>query len=489
MKTMLTTVVLIAASLATSARANGQEILEFTLKGCPPCSKIAPEIQRLKTTGLPVRVIHFEQDDRHEVERFGVSSFPTIVLVDSTGKELDRRGGYQTAGEISRWFAQKTVAPIDARPWGNGSNPNPRETSVRVRVVTKGSIGYGSGTIVLSSDAESIVLTCGHILRKEGSGKAIQLPQIKVDLDDEAVDAREIGHDFNTDLALLRIHPGRKLPYSRVVPLDWKPTRGMTAIAVGFPYGKQKAAFITTVKRVGAHGPATSWRGIIADRSPEQGRSGGGLFTDDGFLMAVCDFASPTVNEGMYSGPERVHEILDHASLAVVYTGVAAPAAPEAAAPEIASPEPAEPASGDESDDRFVQRLKRFLPRCHPTPQQGPPGLQGPQGQRGAAGPAGPAGPPGQNATPVDVAALLLKIEALEQAVATLQQHDATPMKVAIIREDGSTTAEPVYPDWAPGPNPKPHPDDGPFRARIGIKLTKSQTQPAATRKVNTSGN
>ena len=38
--------------------------------------------------------------------------------------------------------------------------------------------------------------------------------------------------------------------------------------------------------------------------APKQGRSGGGLYTSDGYVAGVCDFAEPQGNHGLYAAPD-----------------------------------------------------------------------------------------------------------------------------------------------------------------------------------------
>ena len=51
----------------------------------------------------------------------------------------------------------------------------------------------------------------------------------------------------------------------------------------------------------------------------EQGRTGGGLFTGDGYLAGVCDFANPQQNRGLYATPASIHRLLDRNNLAFLY--------------------------------------------------------------------------------------------------------------------------------------------------------------------------
>ena len=52
---------------------------------------------------------------------------------------------------------------------------------------------------------------------------------------------------------------------------------------------------------------------------PVQGRSGGGLFDCEGYVVGVCNAADPADNEGLFAAVETLHKELDQAHLSVVY--------------------------------------------------------------------------------------------------------------------------------------------------------------------------
>ncbi len=52
---------------------------------------------------------------------------------------------------------------------------------------------------------------------------------------------------------------------------------------------------------------------------PEAGALGGGLFTTDGYVAGVCDFAEPRGNHGLYASPRSIHHLLDRNNLTALY--------------------------------------------------------------------------------------------------------------------------------------------------------------------------
>ena len=61
------------------------------------------------------------------------------------------------------------------------------------------------------------------------------------------------------------------------------------------------------------------YEAIECFKAPKQGRSGGGLFTDNGYLAGVCDFAEPQGDHGLYATPRSIYKLLDRNDLMALY--------------------------------------------------------------------------------------------------------------------------------------------------------------------------
>ena len=140
------------------------------------------------------------------------------------------------------------------------------------------SVGFGSGTIIHSTSEESIVLTAAHYFQVDGSRP---LPpskspfKIEVDLFDgkltgskpaqvhflKTIAGELVDRDFDRDVALVRIKPGRQLAASRVVPRRWVPEAGMQVLTVGCSEGHDATAWHTTVTRT-SQAPSTRRPGV-----------------------------------------------------------------------------------------------------------------------------------------------------------------------------------------------------------------------------------
>ncbi len=65
-----------------------------------------------------------------------------------------------------------------------------------------------------------------------------------------------------------------------------------------------------------------TYQAIECMTAPKQGRSGGGLFTTDGYIAGVCNFAEPRGNHGLYATPRSIYSLLDRNNLMALYAPV-----------------------------------------------------------------------------------------------------------------------------------------------------------------------
>jgi len=371
-----------AAPSASSDTASEPVLLDFHAEWCGPCQKMRPVIKQLIRNNYPVRSIDIDHDPDDLAARYRVQAVPTFIVVDGSGRELDRTKGTSSAAELARFYQSATAkaepatnsndrvgsrsksrsrrddGEADEQPkagrnnGGNRSeeeseervfiNPKPWESSVRIRVVGPRSTGFGSGTIIYSTPEESLILTCAHIFHLEGiKGQAppARFPrQIIIDLFDgklkkqgnqtakvnflEAVEGKAVDYDFTRDVGLIRIRPGRQLPASRVVPAHWEPQSRFSMLTVGCSEGEDATAWTTAIiepRRRNFLAGRPEYEAIECLKAPKQGRSGGGLFTNDGYIAGVCDFAEPQGDHGLYATPRSIYSLLDRNNLMAIY--------------------------------------------------------------------------------------------------------------------------------------------------------------------------
>jgi len=371
----LAPLLLVLVSVTQAATAASQPVLlDFHADWCGPCRQMRPAVQKLVQKGYPVKSVDIDRSPE-TAEKYGVSAVPTFIVVDADGREIDRVSGAQPAAQLGQFYIDaRDKAKASARPQDRADedadepagepeaddapveepaaapepqspkpyvNPKPWETVVRIKVHGNGSIGYGSGTIIHSSPKESLILTCAHIFKLDGSRQAApsRFPRkISIDLFDgrpqgrekevhpiETVAGEAVDYDFGLDVGLIRIRPGRRLPASRVVPPHWEPLQRMGMTTVGCSEGHDATTWRTQIidpKMRGLSGN-TAYEAIECMKAPKQGRSGGGLYTDNGYIAGVCNFAEPRGDRGLYATPNSIYSILDRNKLAGLYASPA----------------------------------------------------------------------------------------------------------------------------------------------------------------------
>ena len=99
----------------------------------------------------------------------------------------------------------------------------------------------------------------------------------------------------------------------------------MRLLTVGCSEGHDATAWQTTITKPHLQNflqGNPSYEAIECETAPKQGRSGGGLFTDDGFLAGVCNYAEPDGDHGLYATPNSIFRLLDRNRIAFIYENV-----------------------------------------------------------------------------------------------------------------------------------------------------------------------
>ncbi len=135
----------------------------------------------------------------------------------------------------------------------------------------------GSGFIV---DAEGHVVTNNHVV--DGATKVV------VTLDDgRELDAHVVGRDPRTDIAVLQVEAGAKLPFLSLGDSD-KARPGDWVVAMGNPFGlggTVTAGIVSARGRDIGAGPYDDF--LQVDAPINRGNSGGPLFSTDGSVVGV----------------------------------------------------------------------------------------------------------------------------------------------------------------------------------------------------------
>ncbi len=356
-------VTLQAAMMAILLSNPGQvELLDFYADWCAPCRAMQPTIQALEAKGYQIRKVNISQN--HELTaQYGVQSVPCyIMLID--GKEAERVSGGTSFSRLEKMFktAAARAAPSNSNSPGDGPTvfaaneraaPNPappgvmsippanvfndpnvtpanaampmagmqnrqvppssgnfnpqREqtdapvsdaqliaASVRIRVEDPSGHSCGSGTIIDARGGKALVLTCGHLFRdSKGKGK------IEIELfgphAGQIVEGRLESYDSeDRDVGLVSIQMPEPVVAARLAPVGYAVRKGDAVASVGCDHGADP-----TVRRNQVKAPTLT--NLWVDDQPTEGRSGGGLFSAEGYVIGVCNGCDPQDHEGLYA--------------------------------------------------------------------------------------------------------------------------------------------------------------------------------------------
>jgi len=342
-----------AAIVAIALSGVGQTVLlDFYGDWCGPCRAMNPTVEALIAAGYPVQRVNSHKEPALAA-KYRVENIPCFVmLVD--GREVDRVVGGTSYARLERMCklgaanasaaalaqsappaAQPTAppaaplspamaSPFDAPPSPSAANPpaaSPTNTvagvsdatliaaSVRVRVEDSSGHSCGSGTIVDARNGDALILTCGHIFRdSKGHGK------IEVDLfgpngQQQRVLGGIMSYDSESrDVGVVAIHVPGPVVTAHVAPPGYRIERGMPVVSVGCNNAGLPSAQHSQVTSLDKFvGPPT----IQVAGQPVEGRSGGGLFSRDGYLIGVCNAADPSDKEGLFAALGSIHAQLD----------------------------------------------------------------------------------------------------------------------------------------------------------------------------------
>src|SRR5215831_17502699 len=199
------------------------------------------------------------------------------------------------------------------------------ETGPKVKTLRERG-GLGSG-IVISPDG--LVLTNSHVV---GASKEIRLR----DIEGIVTDARVLGVDPDTDLALLRADGARDLPYASLGNSK-SLRRGQLVVAIGNPLGFESTVTAGVVSALGRSIRSVSGRTIEdviqTDAALNPGNSGGPLVSSRAEVIGI--------NTAVIAGAQGIcfavasntaqfvlSEIIRHGYVRRAYVGVAGQTAP-----------------------------------------------------------------------------------------------------------------------------------------------------------------
>jgi S1-C subfamily serine protease len=339
------------ALLAVLAAAPDTTLLQFSSQRCQHCQSMQPVVAQMAQQGVNVQTIDVDQQ-LSVARQFQIGGVPTYVAV-SGGREVGRIEGVTSPDKLAAligWVPPAASAapntPAAAVGWDKqaaasagppaktaAASPDAaRAATVRIKVEDTAGYGFGTGTIIDTHDSEALVVTCGHLFR-ESKGQGKITADLFVSGTAQTVDGQLIGYDLDRDIALISVRSGPGARAAAVAPPGYSVRPGDRAFTIGCDKGADPTIRQTHITAV------NKYRGkpnFTAAGQPIDGRSGGGLFSADGFLIGICNAADPKDDEGLYAGLASIHWQLDQIGQSEIYqrsalASVAATPGPSAA--------------------------------------------------------------------------------------------------------------------------------------------------------------
>lgn len=352
-------------------------LLDFTAGYCQPCQQMVPLLQRMEDDGFPIRKVDITTNPKLS-RQYNVEVIPTLVLLVE-GREVKRFTGLTAESELRREMnaaaramqatrakdsksgGEPMVAQDDAARQPHPATETPRRRSigerladlfgggqtaavepttirgqdpgstsvandrlvqayhatVRIRVSDAKHEDVGTGTVIHSTAGSSLVLTCAHLFSEFLPDAAIEVDVFEGE-SVKRYPATLVGGDHSSDLAIIRLQNAEPLP---AVPLPAASTEvavDQPLVSFGCNRGNDPTPLQTRVRRLNPYlGP----HNLTCSTPPEVGRSGGGLFNEDGTMIGVCSAADKERTEGLYTGFNAVLDLLSHCQLSHVLEG------------------------------------------------------------------------------------------------------------------------------------------------------------------------
>ncbi len=297
-------------------------LLFVTTPGCVPCRQFAPLVQEMAAQGYSVQTIDAAQYPELVRDQLQVRQFPTFLMLSHDSivdRVVPNASPANMKPRILRMFDMRAPVPVGVAAGGDANAC--LASSVKLRVDAADSHSWGTGTIIDTRQGEALILTCGHIFRdSQGLGN------IEVQLFGEnssvSVFGHCLGYDLEMDLALIAIKPPCPV---QAVPLLFPQQQlmpNLPVLSVGCDGGANptlRSHQILSLDRIGTPADnAVPFHYIQVSGAPVSGRSGGGLFTEAGQLIGVCNTADPVENDGHFVPPHIIRHFLQTKQLATV---------------------------------------------------------------------------------------------------------------------------------------------------------------------------
>jgi S1-C subfamily serine protease len=221
------------------------------------------------------------------------------------------------------------LGPTAARPDDKATTPEKATAAAVIRPTVQIRNGKlrGSGTILASIPGETLILTAAHVVH-DATGLKVELHRHNLGgpmggLTEgggwpRLVPATLVAADTAADVAVVRVAGMVALPHvARFDPGAREPAEGDVLTSVGidrtlFLRRWQTTARGTAMVDIGKGGG--SRRFILTTRYPDHGRSGGGLYREDGAVVGVCvgqlSLRAGEPKVGLFASMESIRRLL-----------------------------------------------------------------------------------------------------------------------------------------------------------------------------------
>jgi hypothetical protein len=125
-----------------------------------------------------------------------------------------------------------------------------------------------------------------------------------------------VSYDLNSDVGLVRIEGDYVFTAARVAPPSYKCQKGEPVVSVGCDNGADATERATQIVSIDRYNHAPNLQVAF---EPVQGRSGGGLFNQQGQVIGVCNAADADEKQGLFASLGAIYAELDRAKLSFVY--------------------------------------------------------------------------------------------------------------------------------------------------------------------------
>jgi S1-C subfamily serine protease len=346
-------------------------LLNFTQENCSHCRAMEPVVAEIEAGGMSVKTLDVAQFP-DVAQRFKLKGTPTFIMTVD-GRETGRLVGVASAAQLQALhpqssigdalrgqspepesyvndslvgmfgkgaarrssassntaappardpFTQRQVSAANVRnvaheePADDQADPQARAMAATVRLKVEEPQGQaiGTGTIIDTHDDEAVLVTCAHIFRaSKGQGR------IQVELfqpQPQTVEGKLLDYDLTRDIAVVSIRCSAGAVSAPVAPTGVTVNKQDPAFSVGCDKGADPTIRQTKITNLNRYvGPPN----IEAHGEPTIGRSGGGLFNREGYLIGVCNCADAQDNEGIYAATASIHWQLDKVGLAELF--------------------------------------------------------------------------------------------------------------------------------------------------------------------------